>query len=149
MTTVFSCADNLVAVVIVMHLADVVQRGMGLVTVAWAQLEEQCIADCRIGESQNLPLDLGSQCRAVSSGRCEVKTCQLEIVWSVLESLNTHLLEITRAYLILTRTHLCQNHVTSHHWSSSILPYQAQHTWCHSHVTPTDCGSRKRTGGGE
>ena len=37
------CADNLVSVAIVMHLADVVQRGMGLVTVAWAQLEEQCM----------------------------------------------------------------------------------------------------------
>ena len=33
---------------------------------------------------------------------------------------SAHLLEITRAYLILTLTHLCRNHVTSHH-SSSIL----------------------------
>jgi hypothetical protein len=78
----------LVAVTIMMHLADVVQRGMGLVTVAWAQLEEQCIADPWIDESQNLPLDLGSQCRAVSSCRREDKTCWLEIVWSVLESLS-------------------------------------------------------------
>ena len=52
------CADNLVSAAIVMHLADVVQRGMGLVTVAWAQLEEQCIADRWIGESQNLPLEV-------------------------------------------------------------------------------------------
>jgi hypothetical protein len=82
------CADDLVSVAIVMHLADVVQRGMGLVTVAWAQLEEQCIADRWIGEAQNLSLDLGSQRRAVSSGCCEVKTCRPEIVWSVLESLS-------------------------------------------------------------
>ena len=31
---------------------------------------------------------------------------------------SAHLLEITRAYLILTLTHLCRNHVTSHHSSS-------------------------------
>ena len=73
---------------------------------------------------------------------------------------SAHLLEIMRAYLILTLTHLCQNHITSHH-SSSILPQQnhvtshhsssilTQHTWCPSHVTPTDCVSRTRTGGGE
>jgi hypothetical protein len=82
------CADNLVAVAIEMHLANVVQRGVGLVTVAWAQLEEQCIADHWIGELQNLPLNLGSQCRSVSSGRREIKTCRLEILWAVLESLS-------------------------------------------------------------
>ncbi len=73
---------------IVMYLANVVQRGMGLVTVAWAQPKEQCIADRQIGNSQNLSLDIGSQRRAASSGRCEVKTRRLEIVWSVLESLS-------------------------------------------------------------
>ncbi len=82
------CADSLVAVAIKMHLANVVQRGVGLVTVAWAQLKEQCIADRWIGESQNLPLDLGSQRRSISSGRREIKTCRLEIVWAVLESLS-------------------------------------------------------------
>jgi len=69
-----------------MQLANVVQRGVGLVTVAWAQLEEQCIADRWVGESQNLPLDLGLQRRSVSSGRREIKTCRLEILWAVLES---------------------------------------------------------------
>jgi hypothetical protein len=83
-----NCADNLVAVAIEMHLADVIQRSVGLVTVAWAQLEEQCIADCWIGELQNLPLDLGLQCRAVSSGHCEIKTSRLEIVRAVLKGLS-------------------------------------------------------------
>ena len=61
------CADKLVAIAIEMHLVDVIQRSMWMVTVAWAQLEEQCIADRWIGELQNLPLNLGLQYRAVGS----------------------------------------------------------------------------------
>jgi hypothetical protein len=84
-------ADNLVTVVIKMYLVDVVQHCMGLVTIAWAQLEEQGIADSRVGKSQNLSFDLGSQRRAVGSGRCEIKVRRLEVVglsckvWSRME----------------------------------------------------------------
>jgi hypothetical protein len=80
-------ADNLVPDAIHMYLVDVVQHCMGLVTIAWAQLEEQCVADGWICEPQNLSLDLGLQRRAVHSGHCEVEICWLEVVGAVLQGL--------------------------------------------------------------
>ncbi len=70
-----------------MYLANVVQHRMGLVTIAWAQLKEQCVADGWMCEPQNLSLDLGLQCHAISSGHCEVEICWLEAVGAVLQGL--------------------------------------------------------------
>ncbi len=80
-------ADNLGTIAINMYLVDVVQHCVGLVTIAWAQLEEQDIADSRIGESQNLSFDLGLQCHAISSGHCEIEVHRLEVVGAVLQGL--------------------------------------------------------------
>jgi hypothetical protein len=80
-------ADNLVTVAISMYLADVVQHCVGLVTIAWAQLEKQGITDSWVGDLQNLSFDLGSQRRAIGSDHCEIEVCQLEVVGAVLQGL--------------------------------------------------------------
>ena len=49
-----------VAVLIVMHLTDVLQRCMGLVAIAGAELGEHSVTDGRRRQTKDLPLDVGT-----------------------------------------------------------------------------------------
>jgi len=78
-------AGDGVAVLVSVHLADVLQRGVRLVAVAGAKLREHHLTDGCDGEVKNFLLDFVSDRKRVSSRAGGTKTRALKLKWPVLE----------------------------------------------------------------
>ncbi len=70
-----------------MHLADVIQCHVGLVTVAWAQLKKQGLADGMVCQAKNFTLDLVLNGKGVHPCACSTKIGRLELDGAVLKGM--------------------------------------------------------------
>ncbi len=78
-------AGDGVAILVRVHLADVLQRGVRLVAVAGPKLGEHHLTDGCNGKAKNFLLDFVSDEKRVSLRAGGTKACGLKLDWAVLE----------------------------------------------------------------
>ncbi len=104
-----------------MHLADVIQCRMGLVAVAWAQLEKQGLADELVCQAKNFTLDFVSDGKGVRPCTCSTKAGRLKLDGAILkgmvEDIGLNLLQGQRAEVGSTKKcsqSICASTVVGH-----------------------------------